>query len=195
MFIRTFGFDDDLAEVSARFVNLSFQILRSGLSIKRYIAEKSRPPAPLVSPRNRWFADSPLEGTGFELPVRGRGQSGCRPFCAAECSGRVGAPSQFSDSTTPCIKAAWTRPPRPQSVPATHSAEFCLVREENGNALPGDRARRSRPGARQPLGRSEGAAAGPPSMRRAAMRAAAVKCWTAAVDGGYAMATEQRSFA
>src|SRR5215469_14043013 len=43
-------------------------------------------------------------------------------------------------STTPCIKAAWTRPPRPQSVPATQSAEFCLVREENGsNALPGDR--------------------------------------------------------
>jgi len=28
-------------------------------------------------------------------------------------------------------------------VPAPHSAEFCLVREENGNALPGDRARRS----------------------------------------------------
>ena len=26
-------------------------------------------------------------------------------------------------------------------MPATHSAEFCLVREENGNALPGDRAR------------------------------------------------------
>jgi hypothetical protein len=34
--------------------------------------------------------------------------------------------------------------------------------------------------------RREGAAAGPPSMRRAAMRAAAVKCRTAAVDGGYA---------
>ena len=65
-----------------------------------------------------------------------------------------------------------------------HSVEFRLVREENGNALPGDRARRSRPGARQPLGRSEGAVAGPPSMRRAAMRAAAVKCRTAAVDGG-----------
>ena len=28
-------------------------------------------------------------------------------------------------------------------MPAPHSAEFCLVREENGNALPGDRARRS----------------------------------------------------
>src|SRR5262252_8011060 len=33
----------------------------------------------------------------------------------------------------------------------------------NGNALPGDRARRSRPGARQSLGWSEGATAGPPS--------------------------------
>jgi len=107
--------------------------------------------------------DCLLEGTGFELPVRGCGRSGCRPFYAAESSGRVGASSQFSDSTTTCIQAAWTRPPRPQSVQATHSAEFCVVREENGNALPGDRARRSRPGARQPLVRSEGAAAGPPS--------------------------------
>src|SRR6516225_1401497 len=28
--------------------------------------------------RNRWFADSPPEGTGFELLVRGRGEAGCR---------------------------------------------------------------------------------------------------------------------
>jgi hypothetical protein len=67
----------------------------------------------------------------------------------------------------------------PAARPGRHSVEFRLVREENGNTLPGDRARRSRPGARQPLGRSEGAAAGPPSMRRAAMRSAAVKCPTA----------------
>ena len=38
------------------------------------------------------LTDSSLKGTGFELPVRGRGQSGCRPFYAAESSGRVGAP-------------------------------------------------------------------------------------------------------
>jgi Acetyl-coenzyme A synthetase N-terminus len=91
-------------------------------------------------------------------------------FSAAESSGGVGAPSQFSDSTTPCIKATWTRPPRPQSVPATHSANFGLVREENGNAVSGDRARRSRPGARQPLVPSEGAEApscdAPPCGRR-----------------------------
>ena len=31
-------------------------------------------------PRNRWFVDSPLEGDGFELPVRGRGQPDCRLF-------------------------------------------------------------------------------------------------------------------
>jgi hypothetical protein len=54
------------------------------------------------------------------------------PLYAAECSGWVGAPSQHSDSTTPCIKAAWTRAPRPQSVPATHSADFCVVREAVG---------------------------------------------------------------
>ena len=29
--------------------------------------------------RNRKFVDSPLEGDGFELPVRERGQSVCRP--------------------------------------------------------------------------------------------------------------------
>jgi hypothetical protein len=34
--------------------------------------------------RDRKFADSSLEGTEFELPVRGRGQSGCHPFYAAK---------------------------------------------------------------------------------------------------------------
>ena|SRR6516165_2775144 len=43
--------------------------------------------------RNRKFVDSPLEGTGFELPVRGRGQSGCRPFYATESSGIDATPS------------------------------------------------------------------------------------------------------
>jgi hypothetical protein len=42
----------------------------------------------------------------------------------------------------------------PAARPSRYSVEFRLVREENGNALPGDRARRSRPGARQPLGRT-----------------------------------------
>jgi hypothetical protein len=60
------------------------------------------------------------------------------------------------------------------------TASIRLVREENGNALPGDRARRSRPGARQPLGRSEGPQSIPLPMRHAAMRAAAVKRRTAA---------------
>src|SRR6516165_6096033 len=40
--------------------------------------------------RNRWFADSPLEGDGFELPVRRRGQCGCRPFWVG-CALRSGA--------------------------------------------------------------------------------------------------------
>jgi hypothetical protein len=48
-------------------------------------------------------------------------------------------------------------------VPATRGAEFCLVRKKTATLYRGDRARRSRPGARQPLVRSEGAAAGPPS--------------------------------
>jgi hypothetical protein len=40
--------------------------------------------------RDRKFADSRLEGDGFELPVRGRGQSGCRPFWVG-CALRSGA--------------------------------------------------------------------------------------------------------
>ena len=50
-------------------------------------------------------------GTGFELPVRGRGQSGCRPFYAAESS---------DGSVRPL--------PRPQSVPAAHTATACAER-------------------------------------------------------------------
>jgi hypothetical protein len=45
---------------------------------------RGRPPP---SPRQgrggdaaRFAADSPLEGTGFELLVRGRGEAGCRAF-------------------------------------------------------------------------------------------------------------------
>ena len=34
--------------------------------------------APLL--RDRKFADSSAEGTGFELLVRGRGEAGCRAF-------------------------------------------------------------------------------------------------------------------
>ena len=34
----------------------------------------------IVPARNRKFADSPLEGTGFELLVRGRGEAGCCAF-------------------------------------------------------------------------------------------------------------------
>jgi hypothetical protein len=33
--------------------------------------------------------DSPLEEDGFELPVRGRGKSGYRPFCAAQAPERL----------------------------------------------------------------------------------------------------------
>jgi hypothetical protein len=123
----------------------------------------------------KFAPDSALEETRFELPVRGRGQSGCRPFYAAESLGQVGAPSSFWTARRPASKRRGPdrrgrNPCRRRTAP-----KFCVVREENGNALPGDRARRSRPGARQLLVPSKGAAAGP-LMRRAAMRAAAVKC-------------------
>jgi hypothetical protein len=42
-----------------------------------------------------WFAqESPLEGGGFELSVPGDGQSRCSRFCAARCSGWIGAPGR-----------------------------------------------------------------------------------------------------
>src|SRR5215813_11002692 len=52
-------------------------------SVEAHFASISRPP------RDRKFADSPPEGDGFELPVRGRGQSGCRPFGWAVLCDRV----------------------------------------------------------------------------------------------------------
>jgi hypothetical protein len=49
--------------------------------------------------RDRKFADSPLEGDGFELLVRERGEAGLsRPFDAPVCLGRVG--SRWSDPAT-----------------------------------------------------------------------------------------------
>ena len=37
---------------------------------------------------NRKFVDSLLEEDGFELPVRGRGKPGYRPFCPAQAPTR-----------------------------------------------------------------------------------------------------------
>ena len=37
-------------------------------------------------PPEQFAADSPLEGTGFELPVRGCGQSDCRSSLRIVCS-------------------------------------------------------------------------------------------------------------
>jgi hypothetical protein len=38
-------------------------------------------------PGSQFAGDSPLEGNGFELPVRERGESGCRRFCAVRLLG------------------------------------------------------------------------------------------------------------
>ena len=44
--------------------------------------------------QNRFATDSPLEGNGFELSVRGHGKSRCRLFVPLDCLGRVGAPER-----------------------------------------------------------------------------------------------------
>ena len=48
----------------------------SPLEDPRAVGERPRFYGSLGAARNRWFADSPLEGTGFELPVRGCDESG-----------------------------------------------------------------------------------------------------------------------
>jgi hypothetical protein len=45
--------------------------------------------AKIISVEVRFARDSPLEEEGFELPVRGRGKSGYRPFCAAQAPERL----------------------------------------------------------------------------------------------------------
>ena len=82
------------------------RVIFAALMLVMFLASLDQTIASTALPDAKFAPDSPLEGTGFELPVRGRGQFGCRPFYAAECSRRVGAPSQFSDSTTPCILIA-----------------------------------------------------------------------------------------
>ena len=52
--------------------------------------------------RNQKFADSPVEGDGFELPVRERGASGCRPFVA---------PDAWDGSTRPFLPIDSRAPP------------------------------------------------------------------------------------
>src|SRR5215471_9209356 len=51
----------------------------------------------------------------------------------ANCAGRRGrgsfALSSFRTARGPASKRRGPEPPRPRSVPATHGAEFCLVRE------------------------------------------------------------------
>src|ERR1700747_539382 len=55
-------------------------------------APASRPRRGLHRLRTKSSRDSPLEGNGFELPVRGSSEAGCCPFSCVSCLGRVGAP-------------------------------------------------------------------------------------------------------
>jgi len=50
--------------------------------------------------RERFVADSSLEEDGFELPVRGRGKPGYRPFCAAQAPSRSHSVATNASSST-----------------------------------------------------------------------------------------------
>ena len=71
------------------------------LSVRDGGDHRSKKIAPIGMPKaGHWFvADSPLEGDGFELPVRGRGQSVCRPFCRTRLL-KVAAGDAESQETT-----------------------------------------------------------------------------------------------
>ena len=94
--------------------------------------------------------DPSLEGDGFELPVRGRGQSVCRPFCRtrllkvaagdAEPQETTRAFSGVSGSRATLHKRMWLegrleRPrtifPSPQSAVSTASAHLTSLRSES----------------------------------------------------------------
>ena len=94
--------------------------------------------------------DPSLEGDGFELPVRGRGQSVCRPFCCtrllkvaagdAEPQETTRAFSGVSGSRATLHKRMWLegrleRPrtifPSPQSAVSTASAHLTSLRSES----------------------------------------------------------------
>jgi hypothetical protein len=66
--------------------------------------------------------------------------------------GRPAPAVRAAATVRPATTAPFANGKIPVARPDRYSVEFCSVREENGNALPGDRARRSRPGAWQPLG-------------------------------------------
>jgi len=58
--------------------------------------------------RNRKFVDSPLEGGGFELPVRGSGEAGCRPFFLGRLlrtGQRTGRPAAVQLTDSACLQA------------------------------------------------------------------------------------------
>ena len=62
-------------------------------------------PRRAVAPlRNRKFADSPLEGTGFELRVRERGESACRACLLG--TGRRALPTDFIGYPTEATRSA-----------------------------------------------------------------------------------------
>jgi hypothetical protein len=60
------------------FYNILYQsvIVARGLCVGDRDARADRQSGELID----GIADSPLEGTGFELVVRGRGEAGCRAF-------------------------------------------------------------------------------------------------------------------
>ena len=165
----------------------------------------------------RFVHDPPLEGDGFELPVREhRAMAPSHGFAAAshrEAALR-GAPASHGDTAfrgaagfrearrrhavhpsrnAVLRRRAFANGKIPAAHPGRHSVEFRLVREENGNALWGDCARRSRPGGTATAWAERRGRSRSPfnATRRHAGRRREMP--TAAVDGGYVMVAVWKS--
>ena len=114
---------------------------RAGVDFGQFGAPQAR-----RSPRNQKFADSPAERTGFELPVRGGGEAGCRPFAAPVCLGRVG--SRQSDPATAIAervsfgwvpdKIGWKKgaPTRPKQPGASKARQPASLPPRTGSSNP-----------------------------------------------------------
>src|SRR6516162_4517941 len=86
--------------------------------------------------RNRKFVDSPQEGTGFELPVRGCDEPGFRSFCIAlDCSRSARGESCASGGTESSLTLRGREPDSNHQSGAALATELTLSSEPDSVPL------------------------------------------------------------